>query len=127
MHIHATQMNINAINPYSAAADRAVAAQRAADLRKKLLKNVANLEASSSPEEARMIGQWLEQGKAGPRTKTSTMPAPQVTNPLSDKVQSFGSTPGQRRQNQPERPAHYDGVSPHGRHRHHNPCLAHPA
>jgi hypothetical protein len=64
MHIHATQMNINAINPYSAAADRAVAAQRAADLRKKLLKNVANLEASSSPEEARMIGQWLEAGQS---------------------------------------------------------------
>lgn len=39
MHIRARQVNLNAINPYAAAAEKAMAAQRAAEVRKKPLKS----------------------------------------------------------------------------------------
>jgi hypothetical protein len=58
MHIHGNQMNLNAINPYSAAAERAVAAQKAADVRKKLM-NSCGVEGVSSPDEHFMMGQWM--------------------------------------------------------------------
>jgi len=60
MHIHGSQLNPLALNPYSAAAEKAIAAQRAADLRKKLMKSAAEIEGVSSPEEAFMIGQWMD-------------------------------------------------------------------
>jgi hypothetical protein len=60
MHIHGSQMNPNAVNPYSAAAEKAVAAQRAADVRKKLMKSATDIEGVSSPEEAFMVGQWMD-------------------------------------------------------------------
>jgi hypothetical protein len=58
MHIHGNQMNFNAINPYSAAAEKAAGAQRAADVRKKLM-STGETEGVSSPEEAFMAGQWM--------------------------------------------------------------------
>jgi hypothetical protein len=58
MHIHGNQMNLNAINPYSAAAERAVATQKAADVRKKLMKGGADMEGVSSPDEPFTVG-WL--------------------------------------------------------------------
>ena len=61
MRIHANSMNINAADPYSAAqAERAAAARRSADVRKKLLKTAAGIDASASPEETLLIGQWLD-------------------------------------------------------------------
>jgi hypothetical protein len=60
MHIHGSQMNPNAVNPYSAAAEKAVAAQRAADVRKKLMKSASDIDGVSSPEEAFMVGQWMD-------------------------------------------------------------------
>jgi hypothetical protein len=61
MHIHATQMNMNSASLYSAAgAEKAAAAQRAADVRKKLMKSASGIEGASSPEEAFMIGQWTD-------------------------------------------------------------------
>jgi hypothetical protein len=60
MHIHGSQMNPNAVNPFSAAAEKAVAAQRAADVRKKLMKSATDIEGVSSPEEAFMVGQWMD-------------------------------------------------------------------
>ena len=57
MHIHGNQMNFNSISPYSAA-EKAGAAQKAADVRKKLAKGAAAIEGASTPEEAFMIGQW---------------------------------------------------------------------
>jgi hypothetical protein len=44
MRIHGNQANLNTINPYSAAAEKATAAQRAADVRKKLLKSASGIE-----------------------------------------------------------------------------------
>ena len=60
MHIHASQINMNPVNPYSAAAEKAIAAQRAANIRKKLMKSASDIEGVSSPDEAYMIGQWMD-------------------------------------------------------------------
>ncbi len=60
MHIQRSQMNLNAVNPYSAAAEKAFAAQRAATVRKKLLKSARGIEGASSPEEAFMVGRWMD-------------------------------------------------------------------
>jgi hypothetical protein len=61
MHIHATQMNMNSASLYSAAgAEKAAAAQRAADVRRKLMKSASDIEGVSSPDEAFMIGQWID-------------------------------------------------------------------
>jgi hypothetical protein len=63
MHTHGSQMNLNSINPYADAAEKAVAAQRAADLRRKLMKSATEIAGDSggpsSPEETVMIGQWM--------------------------------------------------------------------
>ncbi|MGA3047241.1 MAG: hypothetical protein ABSD67_11495 [Terracidiphilus sp.] len=59
MHVHSAQMNMNSVNPYSAAAEKAIATQRAADVRKKLVKSAAALEGASSPEGDLMISQWM--------------------------------------------------------------------
>ena len=61
MHIHASSMNMNSASLYSAAgAEKAAAAQRAADLRRKLMKSASDIEGISSPDEAFMIGQWMD-------------------------------------------------------------------
>lgn len=60
MHIQRSQMNSNAVNPYAAAAEKAVAAQRAADVRKKLIKSARAPEGPASPEEAFMVGRWMD-------------------------------------------------------------------
>ncbi len=60
MHIHGNQLNVNAVNPFSAAADHAAAAQRAADIRKKLVKSASEIEGAASPEESLLIGQWMD-------------------------------------------------------------------
>ncbi len=71
MHIHGNQTNLNAINPYSAAAERATAALRAAEVRKKLIKSAATVEDASDPDEAFMVGHWMEtnQGRAQGETE----------------------------------------------------------
>jgi hypothetical protein len=61
MHIHAAQMNMNSASLYSAAAaEKAAAAQRASDVRRKLMKSASDIEGVSSPDEAFMIGQWMD-------------------------------------------------------------------
>lgn len=61
MHIHGNPMAAGAANLYSAAqAERAAAAQRAAEVRKKLLKSSSEIDGSSTPEESFLIGQWLD-------------------------------------------------------------------
>ena len=59
MHIHSSQMNSSAINPY-ASADKAAASARAADVRKKLMKATA-ADGVDGPEEALMVDRWLGQ------------------------------------------------------------------
>jgi len=61
MHIHGNGMNVNAANLYSAAqGERAAAAERAAEVRKKLLKSASGLDAAASPEETLLISQWMD-------------------------------------------------------------------
>jgi hypothetical protein len=61
MHIHGNSMNVNAASFYSAAqGERAAAAQRIAEVRKKLLKSSASVDAEQTPEETLMIGHWLD-------------------------------------------------------------------
>jgi hypothetical protein len=61
MHIHGNSMNINAANFYSVGnGERSAAAQRATEVRKKLLKSASSLEAGASPEETLLIGKWLD-------------------------------------------------------------------
>jgi hypothetical protein len=60
MHIHSSQMNLQALNPYSAAAEKAAATQRAADVRKKLMKSATDIEGISSPDETYLVSQWMD-------------------------------------------------------------------
>jgi hypothetical protein len=60
MHIRGNQWNLNAVNPYYAAAENAAARQRAAETRKKLLKSAAEIEGAATAEETLLIGQWLD-------------------------------------------------------------------
>jgi hypothetical protein len=53
-------MNPEARNPYSAAAEKALAAQRAAAVRKRLTKSAREIESASTPEEAFMVGRWMD-------------------------------------------------------------------
>jgi hypothetical protein len=61
MHIHGNSMSINAANFYSAAQnEKTAAAQRAADVRKKLLKGASEIKGAATPEETLLIGQWMD-------------------------------------------------------------------
>ncbi len=60
MRIHGNQMNLNSVNPYSVAAEKTMAAQRAANIRKKLIGRAANIEGPVTPEEELLIGQWTD-------------------------------------------------------------------
>jgi hypothetical protein len=61
MHIHGNSMSVNQADFYSAAqGERTTAAQRAAEVRKKLLSGSSATESASSPEEALLIGHWLD-------------------------------------------------------------------
>jgi hypothetical protein len=61
MHIHASSMDMNSASLYSAAgAEKAAAAHRAADIRRKLMKSASDIEGVASPDEAYMISQWMD-------------------------------------------------------------------
>ena len=61
MHIHGNSMAVNPADFYSAAQNqKADATQRAAEVRKKLLKGAAEVDAAASPEESLLIGQWMD-------------------------------------------------------------------
>jgi hypothetical protein len=85
MHDHGTQMNMYPVNAYSAAAENALAAQRAADVRKKLAKSAASVEGAASPEEDFMIGQWTE-GAHGAAINP-------VDSPSEDEYHATGKVP----------------------------------
>jgi len=62
MHIHGNTMNINAANFNSVGnSEKSAAAQRAADVRKRLLKGAAGVDGPATLEETLMIGQWLNE------------------------------------------------------------------
>jgi hypothetical protein len=56
-------MNLNTVNPYTAAAEKALAAQRAANGRKKPVKRADGAEAAATPEETLMISSWMNAGQ----------------------------------------------------------------
>jgi hypothetical protein len=62
MHIHPAAMGLHATSSYGLANERAANAQRAADVRKKLLKagQAGDLEVNADPDAALMMGQWLD-------------------------------------------------------------------
>jgi hypothetical protein len=60
MHIHGNQANLNGMNPYAAAAEKATAAQRTATTRKRLLKAATDTERLASPEEASLLAKWMD-------------------------------------------------------------------
>jgi hypothetical protein len=62
MHIHSNQLILNTVNPYSAAAEKALAAERGGKVRKKLLKSSADVEAISNPEEGSKLDLWMNSG-----------------------------------------------------------------
>jgi hypothetical protein len=68
MDVHDSQKSMSLVNPYSAAAEKVAAAQRAAAVRKKLLKSAATIKSASISEEtsedvsedASKIGRWAD-------------------------------------------------------------------
>jgi len=76
MHIHGNSMSINAANFYSAAQnEKTAAAQRAADLRKKLLKSASEIEGAAPPEESLLIGQWMDSRHSQVQTEDQYHPS----------------------------------------------------
>jgi hypothetical protein len=53
-------MNPNPVNPYAAAAEKVIAAQRSSNTRKKLLKRAAEVENQPGPDAAFMVGRWMD-------------------------------------------------------------------
>lgn len=63
MHIHGSMLNIQGANFASiASGEQSAAAQRAANVRKRLLTKAQTLGAGTSPDETLLIGQWLDAG-----------------------------------------------------------------
>ncbi len=60
MHIHPSAIGLHPINISAAGNERAAAAQRAADVRKRLLKAAQSDAPNATPEENLLIGQWLD-------------------------------------------------------------------
>jgi hypothetical protein len=60
MHIHGNPMAVNAANFYSATLEERIAAQRAAGVRKKLIRRASEIEGAATPEETLLIDQWTD-------------------------------------------------------------------
>lgn len=60
MHIHPAAIGQHPINISAAGNDRAAAAQRAAEVRKRLLKSAQSIESDTDPDATLLIGQWLD-------------------------------------------------------------------
>lgn len=62
MHIHPAAPGLQATNSYGLANERTANAQRAADVRKKLLKagQTSDLEVNADPDATLLVGQWLD-------------------------------------------------------------------
>lgn len=64
MHVHGSSLNLNAPDPYSVGnVERAAAASRAVEVRKRLLKKAEGSGEEAIPEESVMMGQWLDAGQ----------------------------------------------------------------
>ena len=59
MHIHGSQTNLHAGNPYFAAAEKATAANRVTVVRKKLLKKASGIEEKGRSVKTFLVDQWM--------------------------------------------------------------------
>jgi hypothetical protein len=59
MHINGSQANLNAGNPYFAAAEKASAANRVTVVRKRLLKKARGIDDKSRSAETFLLDQWM--------------------------------------------------------------------
>ena len=60
MHIHPSAIGLHPINTYAVGNERAAAAERATEVRKRLLKAAQGAERRRIPGESLLIGQWLD-------------------------------------------------------------------
>jgi hypothetical protein len=60
MHIHPAAVGLHSINTYAAGNERSAAAQRAAEVRKRLLKSAQSIESAADPDATLLVGQWLD-------------------------------------------------------------------
>ncbi len=60
MHIHPAAVGLHSINTYATGNDRSAAAQRAAEVRKRLLKSAQSIESDTDPDATLLVGQWLD-------------------------------------------------------------------
>jgi hypothetical protein len=60
MHIHPVAVGLDPINTSAAGSERASEAQRAAEVRKRLLKSAQSIESGTDPGATLLIGQWLD-------------------------------------------------------------------
>ncbi len=60
MHIHPSAIGLHSISTYAAGNERAAAAERATQVRKRLLKTAQSAAAGATPEENLLIDQWLD-------------------------------------------------------------------
>jgi len=60
MHIHPSAIGLHPSDISAAGIERAAAAQRATEVRKRLLKAGQSTAPSATPEENLLIGQWLD-------------------------------------------------------------------
>jgi hypothetical protein len=78
-------MSINAANFYSATQEeRAAAAQRAASVRKKLIRSASQIDGAASPEETLLIGHWMDSRHSQGQSEE------QYPNSVSGKDPDFG-------------------------------------
>lgn len=63
MHIDGSSVNSDPVNPYTAAAERAVEARQPSQERKKPVKRGAGAKPWTGSKQSMMIGQWMHAGK----------------------------------------------------------------
>lgn len=64
MHVHDGSINLHPVNPYNAASEKTAAARRSYQLRKKLAKRATRAQGWAGPDQAAMIGQWMNGGRS---------------------------------------------------------------
>ncbi len=88
MRVHPSTMNIATVNAYAAAAENALAAQRAADVRKKLARSAASLESATdlvphpgtAPGEAFLVSYWAATHPVQPSTEDEYHPSAKLSD-----------------------------------------------
>jgi hypothetical protein len=66
MHIHGNSSQLNTINPYAAAAEKATAEKRAANVSKRLTKKASAIKAGDGADEQSLLAQWMEGSQQQP-------------------------------------------------------------